>query len=177
MSGGRQPGLRNFLGTRRRHGGSPIAALTDFSLLRLRHGDAWKLDQDAGDVGEGFESLRGHKYCLLITFRNNGEALPTPVWFGLADGKVYLESEAAAGKVRRIQRNRRVRLAPCTLRGKPLGPALEGCARILGPEESEPAERAIADHYGLFRKLFDGSGKRLGVQSVKIEVSTPQSAT
>lgn len=52
-------------------------------------------------------------------------------------------------------------LAPCTLRGKPLGPAVEGQARILATNEAERAERAIADHYGLFRKLFHTAGNRL----------------
>jgi PPOX class probable F420-dependent enzyme len=98
--------------------------------------------------------------------------MPTPVWFGVADGKIYLESEIGAGKLKRIQHNPEVWLAPCTLRGRPLGPALRGQARILGPEASEHAERAIADHYGLFRKMFDGAGKLVGANSVKIEVET-----
>ena len=143
----------------------------------MRHRDAWD-DESATRVApeRGFELLRGYKYCLLTTFRESGAGMPTPVWFGLADRKVYLESDAVAGKVRRIRSNPRVRLAPCTLRGKPLGPPLEGRARILGRDESEVAERAIADHYGLFRKIFDGAGRHLNVDSVKIEVDAVDSS-
>jgi uncharacterized protein len=169
-----RPGFGAFLRMRRRHAGSRIAAIIDFVLLRLRHRDAWTTESaESLASDQGFESLRGHKYCLLTTFRKSGEPVPTPVWFGLADGNVYLESEAVVGKVKRIRSNPRVQIAPCTLRGKPLGTPIEARARILGPDESERAERAIADHYGLFRKLFDGVGNRLEVNSVKIEVELP----
>lgn len=60
-----------------------------------------------------------HKYCLLTTFRKNGEPFPTPVWFGLADGKVYIGSDAAAAKVERIRNNPQVCISPCSACGKP----------------------------------------------------------
>jgi PPOX class probable F420-dependent enzyme len=167
------PSFGAFLWMRRRNAGSRIAAIMDFVLLRMRHRDAWSPATSKLIAAEqGFESLRGHKYCLLTTFRKSGEPVPTPVWFGLTDGKVYVESEVV-GKVKRIRSNPRVQIAPCTLRGKPLGPPVEGRARILGPSESERAECAIADHYGMFRKLFDGVGNRLEVNSVKIAVESP----
>ncbi len=146
---------------------SRITALTDFFYLRMRHRDAWS--SAAGEAvppEQRFESLRGHSYCLLTTFRRSGEPVPTPVWFGLADGRLYLRSEAAVGKVRRIRNNPRVRVAPCTLRGRPLGPPAEGRARVLAPNESQRAERAIAANYGLFRRLYEGAGNRLPIDLV-----------
>ena len=77
----------------------------------------------------GFEHLRGHKYCLLVTYKRSGEPVPTPVWFGLGDGELYVRSEADVAKVKRIRNDSRVRVAPCTVRGKPLGPPAEGRAR------------------------------------------------
>jgi PPOX class probable F420-dependent enzyme len=166
-----RPGFWTFLRMRRRNAGSRVAAVMDFLLLRIRHRDVWGSEAAETLAPEhGFESLRGHKYCLLTTFRKSGEPVPTPVWFGLADGKVYIESEAVVGKVKRIRSNPRVCLTPCTLRGKPLGSPVEGRARIMAPNESERAERIIAAHYGLFRKLFQGAGDRIEVDSVKIEV-------
>ena len=137
----------------------------------MRHRDAWS-SAAAGTVApeHGFESLRGHKYCLLTTFRKSGEPVPTPVWFGLTDGKVYLRSEASVGKVKRIRNNPRVRVAPSTVRGKPLGLPAEGQARVLASNESEQAERAIAANYGLFRRLYEGFGNRLPIDLVYIEV-------
>jgi len=145
--------------------------VTDSIYLRMRHRDAWS-SADAATVTpeQGFESLRGHHYCLLTTFRKDGEPIPTPVWFGLADGKVYLRTEAAVGKVKRIRNDPRVRVAPCTLRGKPLGPPAEGRARILAPAEWDGAEHAIAANYGLLRRVYEGVGNRLPLDLVYIEV-------
>ena len=52
-------GVRSFVNMRRRDGGSRIAALTDFSLLRLRHRDAWSVDLSTTAKQDGFESLEG----------------------------------------------------------------------------------------------------------------------
>ena len=167
-------GFGAFLRMRRSNGGSRMSAAFDYFLLRIRHRDAWS-PESAGAIApeHGFESLRGHKYCLLTTFRKSGEPIPTPVWFGLADGKAYIGSDGAAAKVKRIRSNPQVRLAPCSVRGKPLGAAVEGRARVLAPSESERAERALAANYGLFRNLLERTGKRLDVDVARIEVESP----
>jgi PPOX class probable F420-dependent enzyme len=142
----------------------------------MRHRDAWSSASAEPLPGErGFESLRGHKYCLLTTFRKTGEAVPTPVWFGLADGKIYIRSEAAVGKVKRIRNDPHVRVAPCTLRGKPLGPPAEGRARVVAPGDADHAERALAANYGLVRTLYEGIGSRLlSVDMLYLEVEPAQ---
>ena len=72
-------------------------------------------------TADSFQALIGEEFALLVTFRRSGEPVPTPVWFGLHDGRVYVESLADAGKVKRLGHDRRVRVAPCTVRGKPNG--------------------------------------------------------
>jgi PPOX class probable F420-dependent enzyme len=137
----------------------------------MRHREAWSSAAAETVAPErGFESLRGRKYCLLTTFRKTGEPIPTPVWFGLADGKLYLRTEATAGKVKRIRNNPRVLVAPCTFRGKPSGAPAEGRGRVLQASESEGAERAIAANYGLFRKLYEGVGSRLSIELLYVEI-------
>ena len=37
---------------------------------------------DVEPAHEGFKSLDGHKYMLLVTYKRNGDAVPMPVWFG-----------------------------------------------------------------------------------------------
>jgi len=156
---------------------SPITAVTDFVYLRMRHRDAWGSAAAETIAPElGFESLRGRKYCLLTTFRKTGEPIPTPVWFGLADGRIYLRTEAAAGKVKRIRSNPRVLVAPCTFRGKPSGAPAEGRARALDADESERAERAIAANYGLFRRLYEGAGSRLSIELLYVEIEPASAA-
>jgi uncharacterized protein len=116
-------------------------------------------DTRASEVTSGvpgrFEALKDRKYALLVTFKRSGEAVPTATWFGLSDeGNVYTHTFADSWKVKRISRDPRVLVAPCDARGKPLGPAIEGRARVLPRAEWERAERAIAANYGLGRKLY-----------------------
>jgi PPOX class probable F420-dependent enzyme len=147
-----------------------IARLSDRFFLRIRHRRAWG---SATDPPTGtLDSLRGHKYCLLTTFRRSGEPVPTPVWFGLGDdGRLYLRSETVVGKVKRVRNDPRVRVAPCTMRGKPQGPPVEGRARLLPQEEEERAERAIAANYGAFRRMYERVGEGAGAELVYIEVA------
>src|SRR5262249_47660885 len=116
-------------------------------------------DRSASEVTSGvpgsFEALRGSKYALVVTFKRNGEAVPTPTWFGLGDdGNVYTHTFADSWKVKRIGRDPRVLIAPCDPRGKPLGPAIVGRACILPASEWGRAESAIAANYGLGRRLY-----------------------
>jgi uncharacterized protein len=145
--------------------------LMDRFYLRIRHPAAWRADasKSAGDL----ETLRGHKYCLLVTFRRSGEAIPTPVWFGLADGKLYLRSGAWAGKLKRIRNDPHVLVAPCTMRGKPLGPAIEARARVLGRNEEEAmAEDALRSNYGLGRRIYEAPLGPMAVDTAYVEIST-----
>ena len=120
----------------------------------------------------GFEHLRGHKYCLLVTYKRSGEAVPTPVWFGLGDGKLYVRSEATVAKVMRIRNDPQVRVAACTARGKPLGPPADGRARVLDqPSDEEEAEAALRANYGLGRKAYEGAGSALGADTVYLEIT------
>lgn len=145
------------------------------SLSRLydavRHPAARSLATESAIVS-GFDHLRGHKYCLLVTYRRTGEAVPTPVWFGLGDGKLYVRSEADAAKVKRIRNDPRARVAPCTPRGKPLGPPAEGRARVLDERgEIATAEAALEANYGLGRKLYERAGGVMGIDAVYLEVT------
>jgi len=118
-----------------------------------------------------FDHLRGHKHCLIVSFRRSGEPVPTPVWFGLEKGSIYFRSEKRVGKIKRIRANPRVLVAPCDNRGKPLGPAAEGSARILPPEAETSAERAIQANFGLGRRLYEEVAMNLGPEGVYVEVS------
>ena len=75
---------------------SALTRLGDFFYERMRHKDAWSA-ADA-EPTTGFASLSDHKYALLISYRKNGEGVPSPVWFGRdAQDRVYFDSEEASG--------------------------------------------------------------------------------
>jgi uncharacterized protein len=96
-------------------------------------------------------ALKNQKYASLTTFRKNGTAVPTPVWFAEDGGMIYVMTRGDSVKVKRIRNNPDVRVAPCTIRGKITGPEFAGRARILPEEEWGPARSAIQAKYWITR--------------------------
>lgn len=95
----------------------------------------------------------GQKYLNLETYRKNGAAVATPVWFAEDAGVLYIYSLANAGKVKRIRNNPRVRVMSCDARGKPKGEWVEGVARILDAAGAERAHRLLDKKYGWMKKI------------------------
>jgi PPOX class probable F420-dependent enzyme len=98
--------------------------------------------------------IHGQKYISLVTFRKNGAAVPTPVWFGEADDKLYIQTRSDSGKYKRLRNNSQVRIAPCTMRGKVTGPEFEATARILPAEDWSRGRKTLAAKYWLTRLNF-----------------------
>ena len=108
---------------------------------------------DAELEGE-LHDLRGHKYCLVVTYRRSGEGVPTPVWFGIGDGVLYFRSLPSTGKTKRLRATPEVRVAPCTSRGRPLGAPFVGTARIVSAQQEPEAERRITANYGVGTRIY-----------------------
>jgi uncharacterized protein len=114
--------------------------------------------------------IHGQKYISLITFRRNGTAVPTPVWFGENNGKLYVMSRDDSGKYKRIRNNSQVHIAPCTMRGKITGPEFAATARILPPEDWSSARHTVHRKYWLARVPF------LWRSNTYLEIEIPQQA-
>lgn len=136
---------------------------------RMRHPRAFDVAREAGEAAN-LDALRGHHYCLLVTFKRSGEPVPTPVLFGLANGKLYLRTEPDVGKVRRIRNDPHVRVGPSNWRGKPLGPLTEGMARVLPPAEEQGAYAALRANYTFGQRLYESGLDRLPIEIVYLEV-------
>jgi len=117
-----------------------------------------------------FAVLQGHGFISLTTFRKSGKAVSTPVRFGVESGKVYVSTGTKSGKVRRIRSNPRVQLAPCTMRGKVVGPTVEAMARILSADEGALAESALKRAV-LSWRLFNFLQKLRGASGVYLEIA------
>jgi hypothetical protein len=96
-------------------------------------------------------AIQGQKYISLTTLRKTGVGVPTPVWFGEEDGKLYVMTRSDLGKTKRIRNNPQVRVAPCTMGGKVTGPEFAATARILPPEEHARARQTINRKYWMAR--------------------------
>jgi PPOX class probable F420-dependent enzyme len=138
---------------------------------RIRSPKAAEAAGRPGQTGD-FGSLRGAKYTLLVTFKRSGDPVPTPVWAGLADnGRMYVRTEPESAKVRRLRNDPHVRVAASNVRGKPRGPLIEGRARVVPDDEEDYAERAIAEHFGLGRRIYESTVGAAAGPMIYIEVS------
>lgn len=95
--------------------------------------------------------IHGQKYISLATFRKNGEAVRTPVWFAESEDKLVFMTRNDMWKYKRIRNNPNVTVAPCTIRGKVTGPEFKGTARVLPQNDWERARKAIRSKYLLAR--------------------------
>src|SRR5581483_11573576 len=100
------------------------------------------------------DAIRGQSYISLVTFRKSGVGVPTPVWFGEKDGKMYVMSRPDSGKVKRIRNNPQVKIAPSTIRGKVTGPEFNATAKLLPPSAFAGARKLINQKYWMARIPF-----------------------
>lgn len=107
-----------------------------------------------------FHVLERHNYINLTTFRKSGEAVTTPVWFALHDGRLHITTEPDSGKMKRIRNNPRVVLQPCNAWGRPRGESVEGLGREVTDGPTAEGERALRDKYRLGLKLFNLFGQQ-----------------
>jgi PPOX class probable F420-dependent enzyme len=121
----------------------------------------------------GFSFLTGHNYMSLTTFRKTGLAVATPVWFAEVDGKLVVTTDSKSGKAKRIRNNPVVTVAACDMRGQVFGPAVQATARILSPEETAFADRALLRKYGWQMRLLKLSAKlqRRADKSIFLEIT------
>ena len=95
--------------------------------------------------------ISGQKYISLTTFRKSGVGVPTPVWFAEEGNKLYVMTASKSGKYKRLRNNPQAKVAPCTIRGKIMGPEFAATVRFLAPEEHRAARKLINRRYWLAR--------------------------
>jgi PPOX class probable F420-dependent enzyme len=95
------------------------------------------------------------KYVNLRSFKRDGSAVDTPVWFATLGDRIVIFTDGTSYKVKRIRRNPKVELARCNARGGLLGPWLSGQCRIVEgePELVSQAYDALNAKYGLVMRL------------------------
>lgn len=94
------------------------------------------------------------KTVLLTTYRRDGMPVGTPVHIATDGNHAYFRTYDASWKAKRLRRNPNVEVAPSTVRGKPIGEAIRGHARLLEGEEARRAARTLARKYRLLHRLL-----------------------
>jgi PPOX class probable F420-dependent enzyme len=94
--------------------------------------------------------FEGERVISLETYRRNGQPARTPVWFLKENGILYVHTDDSTGKVKRIRRNPKVRVAPSHFRGKPKADYVEARAELeTSPGTVEKYRSQIYKKYGL----------------------------
>ena len=106
------------------------------------------------------------KYLNLETYKNNGHAIQTPVWFVIENGVIYVVTPSTTGKVKRLNHNKSVRIVPSDLKGKPKGDWIATTAYFANESESEQAIKLRKKKYGLMARLVNICVYRKGIPTV-----------
>jgi len=112
---------------------------------------------------EALAQFANQRYLNLESFKRDGTPIRTPVWFAEDQGLLYVYTLANAGKVKRIRRNPRVRIVPCSIRGKVTGWWVEAEATIVDDTTAERGHALLLQKYGWKKRLgnvFSGFVKR-----------------
>ncbi len=88
-------------------------------------------------------------YVSLTTFRRTGAPVATPVWAAPDGDALIVWTRADSGKVKRLRHTSRVTVAPCDVRGRVQGPAVDGAAEFVAREDWPQALAALRRGYGL----------------------------
>ncbi len=92
------------------------------------------------------------------------------MWFVADNDTIYVITTKETGKVKRLQKNQNVRIAPCGFRGELKGEWVFGTARFAEKDESERALKLRKKKYGLQARLVGALVARKG-EPVTIAIS------
>jgi len=112
----------------------------------------------------------GQRYLNLESFKRDGTPVQTPVWFAEEHSVLYVYTLANAGKVKRIRRNPRIRLAPCTMRGTVIGPWVEAEATIVDATTAAHGHALLRQKYGWMKGIGDLFSRMMHRERVVIAI-------
>lgn len=114
-------------------------------------------------TARALKQLESESYVTLETFRRDGRGVRTPVWFAILDGRLYVVTDGASAKVKRLRATRRIRVAPCNVRGGVTGDWFEGRGRVVrDPALAARAHAALVARYGWQMWILDGVSRLFG---------------
>ena len=100
------------------------------------------------------ENFETGKYVNIQTYKKNGQAVSTPVWFISKDNRIYFRTSNKSGKFKRIKNNNNVKFALCDFRGKINGDWHNGLAKI-DPDSNRLIFSKINEKYGIFAQVLN----------------------
>lgn len=112
------------------------------------------------------------QYLNIETYRKNGKAVKTPVWFAQDGETLRIWTQADSGKVKRIHRDGKVRINPSTASGEPLGEWIDARAVTFDScGELNRTEMLFRKKYGWIFSVLGWFGKMRGATYITIQVN------
>ncbi len=115
-------------------------------------------------------ALADARFIDLVTFRRTGVPVGTPVLFVIDGDRLLVRTAADSGKLKRLRHTSKVEVAACDQRGRRLGPAISGRARILSPEAVGPTLARLHARYRIAGPLFSAIRHFRGKGDVIVEI-------
>ena len=105
-------------------------------------------------VPSALAEMADHRFVSLTTFRRTGAPVASPVWIARDGDALVVTTVADSGKVKRLRRDPRVELRPCSRRGVVAddAPSVSAVASIEAP--SDGAVSALRRKYGLEYRII-----------------------
>jgi uncharacterized protein len=99
---------------------------------------------------ETFEHFRRANTVLLSTRRRNGATVDTPISLVVDEhGIGYFRTWSTSGKARRLRNFPGVRVAPCSVTGRPQGSDQPAIASLLAGPDIQAARRLLVRRFPL----------------------------
>lgn len=118
-----------------------------------------------------YDQFNNSKYVNLETYRKNGIAVQTPVWFIMKDKTFFVVTRSNTGKIKRLRNNASVRIIPCDFRGNIKGKWENGIVEFIAPSEYPKILKLRDKKYGILSKIISiftmGKGKYI-IIAIKI---------
>lgn len=123
---------------------------------------------------EALKQFEGKQYLNIESLRKNGEAVKTPVWFAQDGETLHVWTQADSGKAKRIRRDGKIRIAPSTGAGEPIGVWVPAQAQTdESPEAIKQVTKMMKKKYGVMFSVFGFIGRMRGgskYTAIKIQI-------
>ena len=108
------------------------------------------------------DQFSDQKFVMLESYAENGTPIQSPVWILEDGGIIYFRTDPRTGKVKRLQKNPKVRIAPADISGEILGSWVKGEAQFVEGEEAKRVFKLFRKKYGIVGRIIDFFNKLRG---------------
>jgi PPOX class probable F420-dependent enzyme len=98
---------------------------------------------------EEWSRIAQSSFVSLGTYRKSGELVATPVWIAADGDHLVVTTERATGKVKRLRRDARVSMRPCSRMGRVADDAITVVGTARFDDDLAAGNRVLAAKYGL----------------------------